>query len=261
MASQGLVGFFDILGYQNIIDNNTIDDVSGIISRVLLKLPECVMEEMSRPFKDDHEQFVFLKKSISGLESRLISDSILLVFPVDPALDARGKLISFLLFTNYVAELLNLTFSQGLPTRGAVDFGEYFLEGHCFAGKPIINCYRLGNSLDFAGCVMTTRCRDEVVSLLAADGQINIGLNSFGYDYLCPCKGNSYERLLMVRWFRNIAKTTDLRQSVFEAFKAHNKDIGPGVESKITNTEFTLRFLKQKTAESKLPSRKRKKNE
>jgi hypothetical protein len=28
MALQGLVGFFDILGYQNIIDNNTIDEVS-----------------------------------------------------------------------------------------------------------------------------------------------------------------------------------------------------------------------------------------
>lgn len=37
---EGLVGIFDILGYQYIIDNNQINYVADLISNTLLDLPQ-----------------------------------------------------------------------------------------------------------------------------------------------------------------------------------------------------------------------------
>jgi hypothetical protein len=57
---------------------------------------------------------------------------------------------------------------------------------------------------------------------------------------------------LLIRW-KPENEVSDLRQYVYNSFKAHNKDIGLGVEHKITNTEFTLRFMQQKELENSPP--------
>ena len=248
MISQGLVGFFDILGYQNIIDNNTIYDVSNIVSNVLLKLPDKVREEITKLHDGDHKRFDTMYRNIN---STLISDSILLTFSIDAEEQPWRRLFAFFLFKFYVAELLALTFREGVPVRGAIDFGDFFLKKYCFAGRPIINCYRVGQLLDFSGCIMTSRCRDAINTLIAKDDKLNVELGDFGYEYLCPCRDQTYERFLLLSW--SVGNAADIRQAVFEAFKAHNKDMGPGVERKLTNTELILRFLRGKEAEATQP--------
>jgi len=41
---KGLIAFFDILGYKNIIDNNEIETVAALISNKLLKIPNRLQE-------------------------------------------------------------------------------------------------------------------------------------------------------------------------------------------------------------------------
>lgn len=255
MAKQGLVGFFDILGYQNIIDKNSIDDVSLIITDVLIRLHESVIERLESPLQNIPKVVDLLRSLTNGIQAKLISDSILLVLPTQKddlekgplklLPEPQGLFIMYFIFTTYVSVLLKLTFEKGLPLRGAIDFGDFFLEGNCFAGKPIIDCYRLGSRLDFSGCVMTTSCRDRLLQLLTEKNDFNLELSDFGYDYHCPCKNQSYEPLFLIRWLYNtVLQITDLRQYVYEAFKEHNKDIGVGVYDKMVNTELTLRFIK-----------------
>jgi hypothetical protein len=252
MALQGLVGFFDILGYQNIIDNNTIDEVSEIISQLLLKLPDDARVELTESLAGEGRES--LRNKMKELKARMISDSILLVFPVDVKEGRLERLKYFTLFKAYVDRLLTYTFIAGLPMRGAIDFGEYFLEEDCFAGKPIINCFRLGQSLDFSGCVMTEGCREAVLGML--DGMVREGkhldASFFGYDYLCPLRGQGYKKSLLLSWGSDMYDDRDIRQTVFEAFKDHNKDIGADVVGKIANTEMMIRFFKMKRRAKKL---------
>lgn len=245
MAKQGLVGFFDILGYQNIIDNNDIEKVSEIISKIFLKLPDDVRREMVKPIQGEEESIKIVNESIKELESRLISDSILLVFPIPVNTEAYLKYFASRLFLRYVRLLLELTFKRGLPLRGTVDFGEFFLEDHCFAGKPIIDCYRVGQQLDFSGCVLTNHGEKAIRDLLTGDNELRYDLDRSGQDFLCPKNDGSFERYFLLSWGPKVEEIADPRQFVFNSFKEYNKDIGPGVERKITNTELMLRFFKK----------------
>lgn len=250
MASKGLVGFFDILGYQSIIDNNSIDEVSRLISDVMLQIPDKVRETLCRPHRDKKANFEFLSSMVDRLEARLISDSIVLTFPIKKRHKYRWeKLFSFFMFTQYVDSLMSLTFREGLPLRGAIGFGEFFLQDHCFAGKPIINCYRLGNSLDFSGCVMAQDCKMALDRLLKQNRDLKLVIDEFGHDYLCPLKDQKSKRLFLLKWSPHLKGNEDIRQAVFRTFKAHNKDIGVGVDRKLTHTEFILRFFQIKRTE------------
>ena len=48
-SEDGIVGFFDVMGYQDIIDNNNIEIVAKIISETIDKLP-------------DESRLIFLKR-------------------------------------------------------------------------------------------------------------------------------------------------------------------------------------------------------
>ena len=259
MKSEGLVAFFDVLGYQNIIDNNSIDEVSIIIRNVLQKMQDFAKEGFQKTFENLIAAQETVDDIIERVQFRLISDSILLALPFneigsssDEGEAAKEKYYYCMLFFHYIYLILNRTFKEGLPLRGAVDYGKFFLEDNCFAGKPIIDCYRIGDSLEFSGCVVTPNCREILQDICNKSNCELDTIDSFGEDYLCPVK-NGFEKYLLVLWSVDIANEVgnDLRQVVFEAFKAHNKDIGVGVERKITNTEFTLRFLEQKEKENK----------
>ncbi|MCX5735370.1 MAG: hypothetical protein NTW68_13730 [candidate division NC10 bacterium] len=250
MISQGLVGFFDILGYQNIIDNNTIEEVSKIITEVLFSLPGAVMAEM----KKGHCEPVWdkMKMKLKNLEATLISDSILVVLALDLKKSVWEKLFSVSLFERYIEGLMGATFREGLPVRGAIDFGDYFVEDRSFAGKPIINCYRLGQSLDFSGGVMTKECSAVMDSVLLACRKedadaCEVWEGFMGYDYLCPLRDQKWERHRVIDWSLWTGdEMKDVRGSVFKAFKDHNKDVGPDVIRKMENTEMMLRFFKSK---------------
>lgn len=143
-TKQGLVAFFDILGYQNIIDKNTIGPVSKIIGEILLVLPNAVRKKVKARFGRRFSNLI--SELFKDLEVRLISDSILLSYPFEKDASPLNTLIQILMFIKYTEELLKFTFINGLPMRGAIDVGEFFLIRECFAGKPIIECYRLGQS-------------------------------------------------------------------------------------------------------------------
>jgi hypothetical protein len=250
MISQGLVGFFDILGYQNIVDNNTIEEVSEIITGLLLKLPDIVRSNMKESFSEKIRPG--MEARLGELRATLISDSILLVFPVDRKKNIWEKILSFALFKSYVERLIGAMFREGLPMRGAVDFGDYFVADRSFAGKPIIDCYRLGQSLDFSGCVITKRCA-TLMDLLVKEAReedrafASVKPGYFGYDYLCPVRDQKWESYRLIDWSLYTGdEIHDVRESVFTAFKDHNKDIGLGVARKMENTEMMLRFFKRK---------------
>ena len=55
MSEYGLVGFFDILGYQNIIDNNKIEDTSTIIADIIHTLPSSVKDNLIKLLVDENK--------------------------------------------------------------------------------------------------------------------------------------------------------------------------------------------------------------
>jgi hypothetical protein len=249
MTQKGLVAFFDILGYQDIIDNNLIEEVARIISDILVKIPADVKNEFMGLLKKGSKQYNLFQVFIESIDQRVISDSILLSldFPEDEK--EHIKVARWTVFLLYVRLLVYTAFEKGLPLRGAIDYGEFFIDSNCFAGKPIIDCYRLSNRLEFSGCVLTPSCEKTLQNALKGlvDNAIPLDIiSSEVLSYLVPLKDGE-ERLWIIAWIQANQIVGDVRQFVVKAFQSHNKDMSRKVFTKLDNTEIMIRCLIERT--------------
>jgi len=243
-VTTGIVGFFDILGYQNIIDNNEIGIVSSLISETLTKLPSKVKADVSNEFSGKVKQII--ESYFTLIQTRLISDSILISVPIriegsDVDQDTCIR-YTWILLLYYAARLTKEMFDSGLPIRGAIDYGEYYLDNHCFAGKPIIDCYRLSEQLEMSGVVLSEAAYKHYLDIMSA--KEHAAFKNIGIEYLVPIKNNTEVRMFMLDWYKfDKLEFTDIRQEVYKSFRGHNKDIQQKVISKVVNTEFAIRAL------------------
>jgi hypothetical protein len=250
-AENGIVGFFDIMGYQNIIDNNDIQDVATLISDTIDALPGEVSTTYFALFKDDVDPHC-MDDSLDGIKTLLISDSIVIAFPFPEEMEGESKeilncmakLLHWATFFIYSTIFLRKAFDYGLPLRGGIDTGQYFIKDYKFAGKPIIDSYRLSASLRFSGCALTNKASESIKKLGEQPG---LGNRKWTverpiFQYLAPL-ATGEERLYLLDWLYFGEKIPDIRQFISNAFRAHNKDVPLKVVPIIENTEMTIRHM------------------
>jgi hypothetical protein len=242
MVNKGFVGFLDILGYQTIIKNNEISKTSELISEVIINLPTNTSDLLISFLKTEERKNSF-KSEVLKINTQLISDSILISMSLQDETDVDKISFSACVFLSYTSLLMRQSFDKGLPLRGAIDYGEFFLSGNCFAGKPIINCYSIGEQMDAAGCVISNDFYKVI-----EDNNLNLGnrlSHRLNFDCMNVNKNGINERCKMLNWYYPYSnwgstESIDIRSYVINAFQSHGKDIAPDVISKVNNTEIML---------------------
>jgi hypothetical protein len=245
---EGLVGIFDILGYQYIIDNNQINYVADLISNILLPLPQRAADKILEIFRG-HKIGDYYSSAIKDAQWRIFSDTILLLYPFTHKEKVRLTTLDYFFFLDHVSLLLRSAFDAGLPLRGAIDYGEFYIKENCFAGKSIINSYRLSQQLQISGCALTESLEKRYFAHIESDRPFKEAKFLFVLPYLVPLKENSRKTLYVINWlcpFPAWEVPPDLRQYVAEKFYAHNKDIPREALPKLENTEMTLRYFLSK---------------
>lgn len=246
---EGLVGIFDILGYQYIIDNNQINCVADLISKTLLDLPQKGVDKFLSSFKNTKIADFSSEVISRALKWRIFSDTILFSFPFTERENPKFTSIDYLFFLNYISHLLRFAFDAGLPLRGAIDCGEYYIKENCFAGKPIIDSYRLSQKLQISGCAMAKSFQKLFSAHMKNDNSFKRVTSLFVQPYIVPLKKKNTRRLYIIDWSFPVPvwKTPlDLRQYVTEKFSSHNKIIPREALPKLINTEMTLRYFLSK---------------
>jgi hypothetical protein len=243
MMVNGLVGFFDVLGYQNIIDNNEIAVISKILGEILLKVPDHARNYVRESTARTHATKQIVDRIMKNAVARLISDSILIVQPFRSEAPST-RYLEAILGIAFARHIFESTFTHGLPVRGAIDIGEVYLDDHCFAGKPAIECFRLGQALNLAACVVTPRAATILDDMARAAPELETSLADLFVRFLCPMKDGSYAHHNALRLSARFLQAGDPRQMVFDSFCMHNKDIGPGVLEKLGHTECLIRQMR-----------------
>ncbi len=257
----GFVGYFDILGYTQIMLNNNIHKTAQFVSDTLMNIPRDMIDSLRSPSlavrplevapesseRDDWSQIL---DRVSWI---IFSDSILISLPFDPALPDRDLVRHYLVFSTVCASLMNRSFTAGFPLRGAISVGEFFIEDRCFAGRPIINAYYAMQRLEFAGCVLDEAANSlisEARKDLVKKGERNLltKLDQTTILYMVPLKENADERHRTINWvvldtpgFSPIVG--EIREVTTRAFLMHNKIAVPSVQGKINNTEMFIRHV------------------
>jgi hypothetical protein len=258
----GLIAFFDILGYQQMLMNNEVEKTAHLIVDVIANIPSEVVKNLlgdqslieeeglkTKQYLDDFWMNI-LKEEIGWL---LFSDSILISLPLDLSENRFFYSVRFLAFLHVCAFLTRQMFDRGLPLRGAMSYGDFFIEGSYFAGHPIIESYQASESLELSGCILTKsfekifRELEEYVIENEYEDVLS-QLNQICVQYLVPKKGGKLEKQCMLNWvnlpmtfFKNLP--SDIREYVFSSFVEYNKDAAPIVYPKINNTETFIRKI------------------
>jgi hypothetical protein len=243
----GFVGLFDILGYQSFLENNEPNEAMEEVLQALRSMPAAAVDSIAGTFTDtEFQKAVAVAKQIRHL---IFSDTVLLTLGLPEKHDKatrNGYLLVFLLQTIILSRKM---FDFGLPLRGAITFGDYSVQDHCFVGKPIVEAYRTASRVDAAAVVLGDSCLNNANEAFGKYSSIGLMLG----EYLMPMKGGAPERKKVV----NIAAFPvdglrlqgDERALVAECFWKHGKDIPPTAFQKLTNTEMLLRFFNRMVRE------------
>ena len=249
----GFIGFFDILGYTQIILNNNIHRTAEFVSDTLVNMPGSILNNLLPSEGNTAQKRWEWIGLLEKIEWIIFSDTILLSMPFDPQLENPDLLQHYGAFATVSASLMNRSFLAGFPLRGSISVGEFFIEERCFAGKPIISAYQVSQGLEFSGCVLDAEA-NNLVSQLRKDivrrgdqEQLQM-MDQTTLMYMVPMKSNSDERHRTINWVSESipgcnAIGGDVRDATLRAFQMHNKIAIPGVQGKINNTEMFIRHV------------------
>jgi hypothetical protein len=174
-----------------------------------------------------------------------ISDSIVWDFLLDPSLKG-GLEIQWLTFIGSCCLLQQLMFKHGLPLRGGISYGEYYIEGNCLAGRPVVEAFDLCNKIQLVGCGLTLQAEKELPRSRVG------GIDAFGAvltNYAVPLKGMKPQHMKLLNWaFPGGSLLEPLgenfREQIIEAFLSHGKQIPTEVYEKVNNTEAFFRHCR-----------------
>lgn len=170
VTTERFVGFFDIMGFKDKVMSNSHEDIVSMIEN----LKNAKTATIDGRWGNVKQQ--------TNLKSFLFSDS----FFIFSASDSPWDLLN-LLHNSKI--LLNYCFSQKIPLKGAISFGNATanFDRSIFVGQPIIDAYLLHEELDMFGAILDHNAERKLNELLA-DEDFNDEVPYEAIQYKVPTK-------------------------------------------------------------------------
>jgi hypothetical protein len=242
---KGLVGFFDILGYQSFLENNSASESALKVLQIINDVPKRATESVAEAVSEDPDY----KGVAESLTHLVFSDTVVftLAYPEEASADWIYMAQGYLLYCSAV--LTSEMFEMGLPIRGAIHEGEFITKEHCLAGKAVVEAYQLCESLDYASLALSESLGNKIINS-QHDGAINND-SEFLFKYLAPLKDGSEKKLVHLNWVKYLGDNEldkfekDADSYVLSSFWAHQKDCPQTVDRKLHNTAKIMRKMLQ----------------
>ena len=244
--SEKYIAFLDILGFKDLVTNNSHEDLMHKVQNLLIPIIETALSngKMKRVQRDGIDISIADVENIK-IHSLSISDSIMFWTDDD-------SLESFIQIVVAVALTLRGGFYCGLPMRGAISMGRlsFFNQsyGHTknnmhslLMGEGLVSAYSMENKQEWSGCVVDKKCVEKVLQVapqLKVDDYWFLSNNAI-IKYNTPYKDGQTIEEFVIRWLKEPQHLNG--DKVRENFSHHKKNINnDSVERKIQNT---IKFL------------------
>ncbi len=261
---KGFFGFFDVLGYKSLMNNNSLDEMINIYKNILREIDKTAITFDGLDKKQE--------LSIGKVESFMFSDTIVLYEKEN----IPSTYYSTLIFKS--AFLLRYAFEEGIPLRGAISFGDYYIENNCFLGRPIIEAYNYEKNQEWSGAILCPSAKvvynDLKIKIEKAKPTNFHGLVLNPIELFSPFSNNvtlecnvpfkeGYKKEIAICWGDYIkyffhGKMPDLtpdefKKRVNEKFSAFGKEINDDrVKVKIKNTISFLETMEKRPIKTRL---------
>jgi hypothetical protein len=252
----GIVGFFDILGFKHVADVQTEEAIAGVARLVEDKIVH-IRERLANEIPSEAALFK------SSVHSCIFADSILLwcEVPIAPhSYSAEYEVIYWNAFFRVCTGLMKLMFNDGFPLRGAISAGKFFVKDYCFVGRPIVQCYSLLSGTQWSGCIVAKPAEEKLQSLWSAPDAADYRkiMERVCVQYEVPWNGKTSTTpdqmarptALVLKWFHDDLwrapddVAAEIPNAVRRSFQAHGKEnLTEGAELKLRNTLKFLEFV------------------
>ena len=253
---EGIVGFFDILGFKHVADVETDEALAGVARLVEDKILR-IRDRLAQEIPSEAALFN------SSVHSCIFSDTILLwcEIPVPPhPYSAEYEVIYWNAFFRVCTGLMRLMFNDGFPLRGAISAGKFFVKGYCFVGRPIMRCHSVQSATQWSGCVLDKAAEEKLQSLWRAPDAADYRtiMERVCVEYAVPWKRKTStptDRVagptaLVLKWFHeDLGRAPDdiaaeIPDAVRRSFQANGKQtLSQAAEEKLRNTVKFLQFV------------------
>ncbi|QJD87608.1 hypothetical protein [Cohnella herbarum] len=239
MGDEKFIAFLDILGFRDMVNSNSHNDlekiIESVIERNVLRAEKNVNKTL-RDLKYDDVQISFLT----------LSDSIIIWTGDKNALSFVG----FIMIVNILSAALMY---DGVPIRGGISCGPISIKQdkrQYLYGKGIVKAYNIEKKQDWSGVVIDP----EVLKLdeLYNSKEIEL-LRSHNHivDYKVPNKSGEMCEQPCLNWptgLQLLSKMNRLEKiDIRSKFEMHKKSINDwGVENKILNTIRFYNWVQEK---------------
>ncbi|WP_292996492.1 hypothetical protein [Nitrosomonas sp.] len=250
-STTGLIAFFDILGYQNLLNNNpeintSILEILDIIENLPEEAKKILVDSSKKAESTSNSQvtnnivFPEIRKTISAIKHLVFSDTILLTLQYDDTDDELAIRMKHMVMLAISATVAAQMFAKGLPVCGVLHKGEFFVKNNCFVGKAIVDAYQLCNELNYSGVVCSHKFSEHLEKLST---ESKVPEYKLAFRYLTPMKNEREEKLYNINWLINTKNLDDIESIVLKAFWSHNKDCSIAVDKRIQNTAKLIRKM------------------
>lgn len=260
---KGFFGIFDVLGYSKMIELNDLDSLIGIYKKTIGVLDDKVL------CLGDLDKS--LLATLKGPKSFGFSDTIVLY--QDPSNMPNGPIenSTSVFFLGKVCHLLRQAFELGIPVRGAVSYGEYYIQEDkgCFIGYPIIEAHNEESKQNWSGATLCKSAWDKLYAShnesmemqgewrgLYLNGLFSPLNNPLWAKYNIPYESSSTEGFALcwhdavLDFMRldnpsrfNLYNSENIGQFVREKFEAHGKTVDSNDDKTKMKIENTANFL------------------
>lgn len=248
--TKGIVFFCDILGYKSLIENNSTTESAKIIVNHIAGINDKIIKEICAIYQFDETTrnigYCYLKNK---MECVIVSDTIIIFFDLDEYTDKDREFhsVSCLMIITYILSFIRTMFEKGLPLRGCVGFGEYFVFENMFAGKVISECYKESEKLDFTGVMITKECYKNIIKNSRNKEFIKL-FKSFVELIRVPLKNKVKKDRYIFNWIDDLTWKKNRRQKlisntkiyIMEKMTAHNKTLNNKSMSKYNNSVYVI---------------------
>lgn len=243
--SMKFIAFLDILGFKDLVENNSAEALADIYKEALLFGYQRSIEGLEElpEFKDPEDE----------IKSIIISDSILF-WSVNDNFNSFIKLIII------IEGFIYASIYKGIPLRGSIEYDELIEVNPThisknlsnstpiILGRSIVKAYSKENKQNWAGCTVANECIERFETLYAeSDVEERIGIHTlveYGYliKYKVPYKNGAITEEFVINWPKMLDTKPD-PEKVRGSFKLHSKKVDDwNVEYLIRNTLDFLEY-------------------
>jgi hypothetical protein len=245
------VCFLDILGFKDIVNKNSHEDVVNLFNKfksiLIFSLPDSMNELEENFVQPDYENI--------KTNSIVLSDSIL-IWTKDDSINSFYDLLQ------KVSRVLKGAFYEGFPLRGSIAHESFSFEKtnlptnshneyQMLVGKALVRAYESEKIFEWSGCVIDESCKQALESEVANNQKNCIqSLSTFLteekilIEYQAPKKSGSIEKIFTVNWVDTVVISIKNKNEIESKFECYNKTINDwDVNRKIENTKAYIDFI------------------